>query len=108
VASYALDRRGYSIRVEGGFIDEDQWLVHSVVRYRPYAVTEARVDVAVEARHEVILAVARETQSARALGARGVYVLVDGDDELAGLFRHRPSRDSKDRFSILTLGGIRS
>ena len=108
MANYALERRGYSIRVDGGFFDDGQWLVHGVVRYRPYAVTGSRIDVPAEARREVILAVAQEAQSARALGARSVYVLVDGDDELAGLFRHRSSRDSRGRDSTLTLGGNRS
>lgn len=105
---YALERRGYSICVDGGFIDQGHWLVLGVVRYRPYVVTESRIDVSAEARREVILAVARETLSARAMGARSVYVLVDGDDELAGLFRHRPNRDSRERFPSLTLGGNHS
>jgi hypothetical protein len=107
MAGYALERRGYSIRVEGGFIDHGQWLVHGVVTFRPYAVTRTPLDVSAEARREVLLAVARAARSARSLGARAVYVLVDGDDELSGLFRHRPSRDSGVRTPILTLGGNR-
>jgi hypothetical protein len=108
MAGYALEGRGYSIHVDGGFIDKGQWLVHGVVTYRPYAVSRAPIDVSAEARRKVVLAVARETRSACARGARSVYVLVDGDDALGGLFRYRPNRDSRDRFSSLTLGGNRS
>jgi hypothetical protein len=34
-----------------------------------------------------MLAISRESRAARAHGARSVYVVVDGDDEVAGFFR---------------------
>jgi hypothetical protein len=85
--SYALDRPGFSVRIDGGAVDHGQWLIHGVVQYRPYLAAESEVDVVGEARRELILAIARASRSARARGARSVYVAVDGDDEIAGFFR---------------------
>jgi hypothetical protein len=85
--SYALDRPGFSVRVEGGFVGHGTWLNHAVVAYRPHAVVEAGGDVTADGRLQVSLAIASLSQSARVLGARSVYVLVEGDSQVAGFFR---------------------
>jgi len=85
--NYALDRPGFSLRLDGGLVDHGQWLIHGVVQYRPHLARESRSDVEDEARRELLLAVSRASQSARNQGARSVYVAVDGDAEIAGFFR---------------------
>jgi len=85
--NYALERPGYSVRLDCGFVDESHWLIHGVVAYRPDLAAESKSDVEDEARRELLSAVGRASRSARALGARSVYVTVDGDDEIAGFFR---------------------
>jgi hypothetical protein len=85
--TYAVDRPGFSLRVDGGFVDQRQWLIHGVVRYRRHLATGSRSDVEDEARRELLSAVTSASRSARGLGARSVYVAVDGDKEIAGFFR---------------------
>ena len=85
--TYAVDRPGFSLRVDGGFVDQRQWLIHGVVEYGPHLAAESRSDVEDEARRELLSAVTRASRSARGLGARCIYVAVDGDDEIAGFFR---------------------
>jgi hypothetical protein len=84
---YAVDRPSFSVRVDGGFVDHGQWLIHGVVAYRRQRAAKPRINVEAIARRELILALAQETRTARALGARSVFVVVDGDDEVAGFFR---------------------
>jgi hypothetical protein len=85
--TFKLDRPGFSVSVDGGFVDQGQWLIHGVVQYRPYLAVESKADIEDEARRELLSAVTRASRSARGLGARSVYVTVDGDDEIAGFFR---------------------
>ena len=93
--SFAVERPGFSLRIDGGFVDQHQWLIHGVVRYRPHLAAESRGDVEDEARRELLSAVTRVSQSARGLGARSVYVTVDGDDEIAGFFRMLRRNESR-------------
>lgn len=84
---YALDRQGFVVWVESGFVAPDAWLIHGVVEYRHARAAEARVDVVAEARLELMRTISVESRSARARGVRSVYVVVDGDDDVAGFFR---------------------
>jgi hypothetical protein len=92
VTSYAFDRPGFSVRVDGGFVDSGKWMIHGVVAYGSHLTTGARRDVEIDARRALVLAVARDTRSARELGARAIYVLVEGDDQVAGFFRMLDAR----------------
>jgi hypothetical protein len=92
---YAIDRPGFSVRIDGGFVDRGQWLIHGVVRYRPDLSAASRIDVEDEARREILSAVTRVSRSARVQGARSVYVSVDGDDEIAGFFRMLRRHDDR-------------
>jgi hypothetical protein len=85
--SYAVERPGFSLRINGGFVDQHQWLIHGVVRYRPHLAAESRSEVEDEARRELLTAVTCVSRSARGQGARSVYVTVDGDNQIAGFFR---------------------
>jgi hypothetical protein len=85
--SYVLDRPGFSVRVDGRFVDEGTWLNHAVVSYRPHASSDEPGGSAADGRRELILGIARHSRLARLLGARSVYVLVEGDGEVAGFFR---------------------
>jgi len=93
--SYAVDRPGFSLRIDGGFVDQRQWLIHGVVQYRPHLAVESKSDVEDEARRELLSAVSRVSRSARGQGARSVYVTVDGDDEIAGFFRMLRRREGR-------------
>jgi hypothetical protein len=86
-ASITVDRPGFSVRIDGGFVGRHHWLIHGVVAYRPHLAAESKVDLEDEARRELLSAVTRASRSARAQGARSVFVAVDGDDEIAGFFR---------------------
>jgi hypothetical protein len=85
--SIAVGRPGFCVRVEGSLIDPGKWLIHGTVEYRRSQAVESRSDVEAEARQELMLAITRAFRSARARGARSVYVVVEGDDEVAGFFR---------------------
>jgi len=93
--TYAVERPGFSLRIDGGFVDQRQWLIHGVVQYRPHLAAECRRDVEDEARRELLSAVSRVSRSARGQGARSVYVAVDGDDEIAGFFRMLRRNESR-------------
>ena len=64
-----------------------QWVVHAVLEYVRSGPIEARVEIESEARLELLIGIARETSRGRAMGARSVHVLVEGDREIAGFFR---------------------
>jgi hypothetical protein len=51
-----------------------------------------------------MLAISRASCTARARGARVVYVVVDGDDEVAGFFRISNRRASRPRAAVLREG----
>ena len=87
VTSCELDRPGLSVRIDGGWVDHGMWLIHAVAVYRPHLTVEATSDVQADGRRELILAIAGEARAARERGARSVYVVVEGDDEVAGFFR---------------------
>ena len=93
--TYAVDRPGFSLRIDGGFVDQRQWLIHGVVQYRPHLAAESRTDVEDEARRELLSAVTSASRSARGQGARSVYVTVDGDEEIAGFFRMLRRNESR-------------
>jgi hypothetical protein len=109
--TYLLERPGFALRVCGGFVESGQWLIHGVVEYQPHLAVDSANDVEAEARRELMLAISRASHTARARGARSVYVVVDGDDEVAGFFRlsnRRASRSGttivRDRVSINFVG----
>lgn len=83
----ALSRLGYSVRVDGGFVDSGQWLIHGIVEYGSEGHGPSQDDVAAEARRELVTVISEEARVARARGAKQIYVVVDGDEEVAGLFR---------------------
>ena len=82
-----MERRGFSVQVDCGSVENGNWLIHAVVAYRPHPAAGAWGDVEGDARRAVMLAIAEETEAARRRGARSVYAVVEGDDEVAGFFR---------------------
>jgi len=85
--SYEMKRPGFSLHVDGGSIDPSTWMIHAVLVYRPHLAMEAESDVEADGRRELVLAIAGDARAARERGARSIYVVVEGDEELAGFFR---------------------
>jgi hypothetical protein len=109
--NFALERPGFTVRLCGAFIEPGLWLIHGAVEYAPRSAMDSASDIEAEARRELMLAVSRASRSARAIGARSVYVVVDGDEEVAGFFRisnRRASRPGKpilpDRIGLSAIG----
>ena len=87
ITSYALHRTGFSVRVDGGFVENSTWLIHGVVAFRPHLVDCATQDVETVARRHLILAIGRESRTARDLGAHSIYVFLEGDGGIAGFYQ---------------------
>jgi len=80
-------RPGYDVLVRGTFVDPSRFEVLAVVQHDRDLSEPDRGSLLREARLEVMLAILRESERGRRMGARRVFVVVDGDDELADLFR---------------------
>jgi hypothetical protein len=93
---FALERRGFSVRLSAAVFDRRQWLIHGVLEYRFWEAEGSRIDVENEARRQLLHAISTVSSSALSSGARSVYVLVDGDDEVAGFYR-LPGRSTHGR-----------
>jgi len=87
ITSYAIHRSGFSVRVDGGFVDDTTWLIHGIVAFRPHPARDASRDVETAARRQLVLAIGRESRMARDLGARAIYVFLEGDREIAGFYQ---------------------
>lgn len=84
---YSVGRASYEITVEGGFVGPGQWVVHGVVHHKPGPSVASRADAESEARLDLMVGIARESRRGNDAGARNVHVVIDGDREIAGLFR---------------------
>jgi hypothetical protein len=84
--SYSTVHDNYGVYVDGRFASPGQWVVHGVVTYRPGPQVSSKADQESEARLDLMVGIARESQRGRAAGARNVHVFIEGDKELAGLF----------------------
>ena len=71
----------------GRFVGRGQWIVHAVVAYDPAAPATERDASRSEAQMDLMVGIARESQRGVDAGARTVHVVIEGDCELAGLFR---------------------
>jgi hypothetical protein len=92
---YGCESPHYRVAVHGGFVDDDRWLVYGEVAFGRAISPETRPGIADEARHELMIGIAREVQRARRLGAHRVVVLVDGDPEAAEFFEEIDGRRDK-------------
>jgi hypothetical protein len=99
--SYVLDRPGFSVRVDGRFVDQRTWLIHAVSAFRPRLVVDAGDDLEADGQHELMLAIAAHSRWARLLGARSVYAFVEGDGELGGLFRVATTTSNRQKARVL-------
>ena len=85
--AYECRRSHFTVTVRSGFISRSQWAVHAVVDYLPDGPVGNWSDVESEARLELMLGIARESRRGGDDGTGNVVVLVEGDTEVAGLFR---------------------
>jgi hypothetical protein len=99
--SYVLDRPGFTVRVDGRFVDHRTWLIHAVSAFRPRLVVDAAGDLEADGRRELMHAIAAHSRWARLLGARSVYAFVEGDGGLAGLFRVATTTSNREQARAL-------
>lgn len=99
--SYVLDRPGFTVRTDGRFVDQRTWLIHAVSAYHPRLVVDTGSDLKADGRRELMHAIEAHSQWARLLGARSVYAFVEGDGEVAGLFRVATTTSNRERARAL-------
>jgi hypothetical protein len=95
--AYHHQAPAFSVSVEGAFVAPGLWLVHGEVEYPSRLAPEARSRVGLAARCELLRGIFRESRLGWDRHAERVHVLIEGDAEVAGLFRvvrreDRPAR----------------
>jgi hypothetical protein len=85
--AYECRRPHFTVSVKSGFISQSQWAVHAAVEYLSGGPVGSWTDIETEARLELMIGIARESRHGGDVGADNVLVLVEGDTEVAGLFR---------------------
>lgn len=85
--AYSSRQPNYDVSVEGRFVGSGQWVVHGRVAFGPDGAPSLPYDAESEARLDLMVGIARESRRGYDAGARNVHVVIEGDRELAGLFR---------------------
>ncbi len=84
---YVYRHSAFTVTVGSGFVKGDRFVVKGQVVYQPHADRDARKRASTLVRLAILAGIAHESQWGQALGARRVYVDVDGDTEISRAIR---------------------
>lgn len=104
--AYVCRHPAFTVTVESGFVEKGRFAVHGRVSYAPKVARGIRNSAETAALLAMIAGISRESQSGRERGARRVYISVDGDRGLSGIFRRIARRNRLPRAAKETRVGI--
>ncbi|MBZ5639068.1 MAG: hypothetical protein LAO51_09990 [Acidobacteriia bacterium] len=76
----------YTVTVDGTFLDHRRWLICGMVELRADLDPDARQRAGQTARFDLMYGFVLQAERGYRLGARRIHAVIEGDDEVAGLF----------------------